>query len=110
MSYKPTITKIGGDSHLAYYVWSSSKKIGRITWNKDWGCFVFSPIKDNVFFGPVFLSDVVTTLIELEAEVRKRICKKCGYTKFHDSTYIDAAGGKDICLRCDNCGERYVET
>ena len=67
MSYKPTFVANGLDEH---YVWSGSTIVGKVNWRDDWGTFVFCPF-NNTFFGPVFLSDLVTKLIELEAKKRK---------------------------------------
>ena len=100
MSYKPTFVANGLDEH---YVWSGSTIVGKVNWRDDWGTFVFCPF-NNTFFGPVFLSDLVTKLIELEARKRKRICPKCGCTELIESTFIDAAGDVDGCYRCKECG------
>lgn len=100
MTYRPTFVAETLDQ---YYVWSGSMIVGKVIWREDRGTFVFYPL-DKTFFGPIFLSDLVTKLIELEAKKRKRMCPKCGCTELVESTFIDAAGDVDGCYRCKECG------
>jgi len=105
MTYRPNFIRHGLDE---YVVFSGTTLVGRVCWNEDWGCFEFAP-KEDTYFGPVFLSDLVTSMVELEARKRKRVCAKCGAREFKKSTYLDAAGDVDECYRCVECGEILQE-
>lgn len=46
------------------------KRCGIIMWNAEWDCYVFEPEPNNVF-GPAFLANLTSYMIEFEAKRRR---------------------------------------